>query len=92
MNISDYADIIQADLILRRYSGQENRWSATFEHSETKESAGSSILAGTYGNGKTPQGAIEDYVFKLSGLILIFNAMNKSTRREYGIPQTLTAD
>lgn len=92
INIEDYADIIQADLIIRRYHSQENRYSASFEYSETKTCENSSILESTYGTGKTPQNAVKDYITKITDRILIFRASGGDKRREFGVPSSLTSE
>jgi hypothetical protein len=89
MNIDEFADIIMSDIVLRRYCNQSNRWTARFEGAEVKEEKSSVMLTGEYGNAKTPQGAIADYVENIKGKILIFNAMSKKDRREYGVPTDL---
>ena len=64
MNIYDYADAINVDLVVRRYAAQGNRWIACFEHGEVKEGP---CLASEYGTGSNAEAAIEDYVLKIRG-------------------------
>jgi len=88
MNIYDYADTLNLDICLTRYSNQDNRWSASFEHCETKDDSTSSCLGETYGNGTSPNSAITDYITKIQGRLLVVNAAGK--RRGYVVPRTLT--
>lgn len=87
MNIEEFADVIGADLIIRRYANQDNRYMAEFEHCETTEKD-SPVLAGEYGNGKTAHMAVLDYVQKIKGKILVFNAYSKD-RKEFNAPKNL---
>ena len=88
MDIYELADIIKEDIIVRRYAGQSNRWTARFEHAEVKEGAG---LTSEYGNATSPEGAIADYARRISGKLLVFNAFNKADRREISAPVELTS-
>lgn len=58
MNIYELADLMDKELIIRRYSNQKNRFIARFEHCELKEGA---ILRGAYGTGTTPISALNSY-------------------------------
>ena len=89
MKLEDFADVILKDMLIRRYANQNNRWMAKFEGAEVKDTEHSSILAGTHGNGKTPEAAMNDYLGQIRGKILVFNAYGGEKRREYGVPQNL---
>lgn len=91
MNIEEYADALNLDLVIQRYPNQSNRYSARFDRCETKESADSSCLEGTYGNGRSPQGAVEDYIDKIRGRVLVVDAMMGNDRRQYVVPKELQA-
>ena len=86
MTIEEFADIIDCKLIVERIPLQKNRWTAKFENSDTKCFKGSSILSGTYGNGKDTESAIHDYIKKIENKILVLNAMSDTNRKEYGVP------
>ena len=86
MTIYELGDMMNADLVLRRYAMQGNRWMAMFEHGEIKDGC---CLAGICGNSKTPQGAITDYVRQIRGRVIVFDAWD-GKRREYGVPDTLS--
>ncbi len=89
MTIEEFADIIGTDLIIRRYSNQDNRYMAQFEDAETKENENDPYLTGGYGNGNSAGFAIRDYVEKIRGKLLVINAYGK--RREFRVPKTLAA-
>ena len=88
MNIYEFADIIDRDIIIRRYSNQDNRFMAEFENSETKNNKSSCVLKGSYGNGESPEEAIRDYIEEIQGKVLVFDAMGKD-RQEYVVPNCL---
>lgn len=88
MTIDELGDIINADLEVRRYANQNNRWMAHFEHTETKDNEHDIFLTGTHGNGNSPENAILNYIEKIKGKFLVIDAMKKS-RREFGVPNTL---
>ena len=87
MTIDELGDIIQADLVIRRYTGQNNRYCARFDDVEVKEGA---CLVGAHGNGRTPENAIQEYVDRIKGTTVVINARDKVYRREFNIPETLT--
>ena len=88
MTIEEFGDVICTNLDLTRYHGQNNRWTAKFHHADTINYKGHGIRSGTHGNGKTPAGAIQDYINQISGKILVFDGNDE--RIEYGVPSTLT--
>lgn len=86
MTIEEFADVIQTDLLIRRYSNQQNRYTCCFERSEVKISGG---LLGAHGNGKSVALAISDYIDQIRGQCLVIGAYSKE-RREFGVPESLT--
>jgi len=90
MNIEEFADIINRDIIITRYACQDNRYSVSFENCETKENEYDACLTSAHGNGKSPDEAIENYVDKIRGKFLIFNAMGGEKRREFFVPKNIT--
>ena len=75
--------------VTERSGGSPNssmRFYACFKHSETKRSTADGCLAGTYGNGATPDAAIKNYAEKLRGKLLVVNAMSDTERREIQCP------
>jgi len=83
MTIYEFADVIGHSLVITRYANQNNRFSASFEYCDIKQG---SMLMGEYGNGKTPQEAINNYKNLIIGKTLVFNAMSKDYRQEYIAP------
>ena len=77
-----FCDLINADLEIRRYSNQKERWVAQFDRCEVKDGC---MLCGTYGEGRTPEEAINNYLDKIKGKVLVFNAFAKD-RVEYTMP------
>ena len=85
----DLAERYGLNLLLRRYADQDNRWTASFEHCETKESLHSSVLASTYGSGKSPREALNDYAKQIAGKYLVGWALSPTMRREHRMPETI---
>lgn len=86
MIIMEYADAINQQLEIRYYPNQGVRFSAQFARCEIK---GDGVLIGAYGDGCTPQNALDDYVKQIAGKTIIFNASTPN-RREFMVPTTLT--
>lgn len=82
MRFTDYCDAINATLVVTRYPNQGERWSAKLEHAEVKEEG---VLVGTYGNGKTADDAVRDYIKQIQGKTLVFCAYT-ARRRELTVP------
>ena len=59
--------------IFRWENGIKTGIGVSFDHAEVKEGA---FLAGIFGSGTTLEEACEDYIHKLSGKTLVFNAMS----------------
>jgi hypothetical protein len=86
MNIQDYCDILNIELVLRYYPNQESRWCARFPDCEVKEGI---FLVSSSGNAKTPEGAIENYLSAIRGETIVFHATSAELRREYVVPNSL---
>lgn len=84
MNIEEYADVIGKEIHITRYPNQDNRYMARFE----AEIKGDGVLIGKYGNGRTPTEAINSYVKKIKGQILVFNSYT-DRRVELKVPNYL---
>lgn len=83
-NDSLYAFADAHKLVMRvEWCGE--RFVARFENSETKDSAQSSCLHSTHGNGDTVDCAIADYARKIKGRLIVVNAYGKS-RKEIMAP------
>jgi hypothetical protein len=85
INLFTFLDTINCNLELRRYANQNGRWLAQIERAELKEGH---ILSGSYGTGKNPEQAIEDYVQRIKGKLLVINAASDE-RKEFKVPKTL---
>jgi len=83
MNIYDFADSLNKDIVLRRYANQKGRFTADFEHCEIMRGG---CLAGTYENGSTAIEAINELTKKVSGNRIVFGAYTNE-RAEYNVPE-----
>ncbi|TSC88875.1 MAG: hypothetical protein G01um10143_772 [Parcubacteria group bacterium Gr01-1014_3] len=83
MTIFELAELIDADLVVTKTD--ENGYYAKFEHGELTDG---SILMSECGRGRSPNGAIREYIQKIRGQRLVIDAY-KETRREFVIPVTL---
>ena len=84
MNIYEFADIIDKSIVVTRYANQDGRFSARFDSCDTKHG---NCLYGEYGNGKTPQEAINNYKNKIIGKTLVFHATSEEYWNEYVAPK-----
>jgi hypothetical protein len=68
-------------LVIRaRFIGSDlERFYAELEHVEVK---GNGVLIGMYGNGATPDEAMENYLKKITGQTLVIHASDAERRRE----------
>ena len=89
MNIRDFADMINIEIQLTRYPGQNERWTAQFKNCEVKDCANSGILSSAYGDAKTPTQAIRAYCNRIQGKFIVVNAMDIQRRREFIAPNKL---
>jgi len=85
MNIFEYADVIDKQLIVTYYPNQKHRFSCQFEHCEVKEGP---MLKGEYGNGTNVNLAINDYINSIRNKKLVFSAYQDS-RQEFAVPDSL---
>lgn len=91
MTIYELSDLLDIDIVVRRYAGQNNIWRVEFDHVEIKDNEHSCILQGITGNANTEIiDAIKDYVSRIRGKWLVYNAMDKQKRKEFRIPSDLT--
>lgn len=86
INIFEFADIINKNIIITYYPNQKGRFSVSFEYGEIIEKGREHVLCGTYSTSDSPTKAIIDYCKKISGQKIIFNAMNEKTRQQFDIP------
>ena len=88
MNIEKLGDKLVINIIIRRYANQSNRYTASFEDTETKEKRNDCGLSGKCGSGTSAKEAINDYTGLIQGKWLVINAMGDK-RREFGVPGKL---
>lgn len=89
MTIEELGDLVQEELIVKRYPQQDNRWMCRFAHSEAKLSKSDIFARGFYGDGKSPEEAIQDYIEQIRGKILLFRGLDRKERSTFGVPNTL---
>ena len=86
MNLDEFLDVIQCDLSLTRYNCQNDRWSASIKRCEISDDG---FLIGRFGNGHNPDDAINDYIKKIRGKVIVINALSEN-RKEFHVPDTIT--
>ena len=89
IHIHTFCDIIDAELIVRRYPNQQDRWTAQIDHSQIKEDM---MLISAYGDGTTPREALSAYLDQIRGKLLIIHAFDEKLRREYHVPENICSD
>lgn len=72
----------------RKPIGAPDRFFAHFHHSDIKEGA---MLIGTFGNGSTPEEAIQNYAKEIGLKLLVIDAVSSTDRKEIQVPR-LTED
>ena len=84
-NILDFEKEHGLDLVItersKEYMNPVYKFYARFENTETK---GDGILIGEYGNGNTPEEAINDYCNLISGKRIVFKAYTEE-RKEISV-------
>jgi hypothetical protein len=86
MYLFEFADTIKKSIVLRRFSNQSGRWICMFDHSLIKDGG---LLIAEYGNGSTPDEAINEYMENIRGKVIVFDAYDNENRQEYYVPKTL---
>jgi hypothetical protein len=89
MTIIEYADMIRTDLVIRKHHNQCQRWTASFEHAETKRGDVDIMLTSTCGEGDTANQAINNYIDEIKGKVIVLNSTSKTNRKEFGVPSTI---
>jgi hypothetical protein len=84
MNIEEYADAINVNIEVLRVRNRVPRWMASFEY--TYEIDGI-FERGAYGDGDTPEEAINNYVAEIRGKRLRIGS--RAERREFTVPMEL---
>jgi hypothetical protein len=83
MNIYEFADVINKELIITRYPQQNGRFVADLEYAEVKDDG---MLVSSGGEGQNPIEALNNYAAQISGKTIVFDAYG-SKRREYLVPE-----
>ena len=89
MDIYEYADAINAEIVFRRYPNQNGRFIAKFDHCDRMSEPRGGLI-GEYGNGTDADSALADYVRNIAGKTIVFHAMSDTMRRELVVPASLT--
>lgn len=84
--IFDFADIVNRSIEVTFCANQNGRIITYFEHAEIKRDI---FLEGIVGEGKTVLEALNNYVQKIRGKTIVFDAMSSVSRREYQVPAGL---
>lgn len=87
MSIFEIADIIDAQIVIRRYPNQNERWICHFDGAEIKEGQ---LLKGSYGSAKSVPAAITEYCKAIEGKEIVFHAMSNELRRQFKVPPSIT--
>jgi len=66
-----------------------HRWTASFDSIEVKDGP---VLWSAYGDAATPFDAVRDYIIKIAGCRLVFDAQVPETRREFYCWRTLIVE
>ncbi len=86
MNIYEFVDSVNFNLVATRYPNQKHRFTCSLERAEIKEGG---VLRSAYGQGKSFLSALKDYVAQIRGKTLVFNAYS-SLRYEVVVPKDLS--
>lgn len=85
MNIQEYCDALNLDIIIRYYPNQNSRWCARIDRAEIAEGR---MLISAHGNGDCPFNALADYLTRIRGKKIIIDSYGKD-RREYIVPTSV---
>lgn len=81
LSLTAFADLHGLNMTIRERDTADpeaaNRFFASFDNTETK---GGFFLKGSYGNGATPEDAMEDYAKEINGKMLVVDAYAKNRR------------
>ncbi len=87
MNIYEFADVVGAEIEWLRYNNQGNRHIAHFRNCDIKEGA---MLVGAYGDSDSPENALHEYVKRIAGATIVFNAGSSEYRQTFNVPKNLS--
>ena len=83
ITLVEFADLVNEELSVIYHPNQNNRFSCCFAHGEIKMKL---CLISEFGNGHTPEEAMNKYAKAISGKTIIFHAMSDYLRKEYHVP------
>ena len=86
MKLTEFCDVADVELDVKRYPNQNERWTAQFHGAEVKEGG---CLASIYGGGGSPLDAIADYIRRIEGATIVLHAMSPDLRRSFIVPKGL---
>lgn len=88
--IEDFADAHDLTMIVGEMMHKDaqifSRYIAHFEDAEAKDNEHSTVIGSSYGEGRSPDEAIKDYVRNISGRLLVIDALSSENRREIQCP------
>jgi hypothetical protein len=85
VRLEELAEIIGADIAIRRYAGLAGRWTAYLERTDVMQ-GGHPVV--TLGNGATPDEAMSNYCSQIAGKRIAVGAMC-DRRHEFKVPKDL---
>lgn len=86
MNIYEFADICNLNLVIKRRTNWHDPKSTWFSHFEYVDVKNGIMLTSTFGNGPTPQDAVADYCRVLQGKEIVLHAHVPEYRKEFTFP------
>lgn len=85
MTLSELSEMMDVNLEVKYLPKRENRkWICRFDNTEVK---GDGVLIGKYGDGDSPDEAINDYATSIAGKTIVLNAYGN--RKEFKVPASL---
>lgn len=84
MSLCEFASVIQR-LVILQYQHERGVWQAFFQDAEVKEGK---FLGSAFGEGNSPRAAINKYVERIRGEVLVFGAWTDK-RVEFKVPSNL---
>ena len=85
MTLVEFADRHDLVMEIHERDGTSDlpRYFAHFKHVDIMDRG---CLVGTFGDGNTPEDAMDDYATRISGKLIAINAFQTSERREIYVP------
>lgn len=83
ITLIEFADLVDENLVITYHPNQGRRFSCDFDGGDIKEGI---FLSSTFGNGHTPEEAMDSYAREISNKTIVFHATSDTLRREYHVP------